>query len=130
TARALAEKGFVTLETREVDPFFDAAPARETPPEPSAHQARALEALHAAVRAAQGGTFLLHGITGSGKTEVYLRTIAEARERGQGALVLVPEIALTPQLVGRFRARFGDGIAVLHSALSDGERHAAWHALR
>ena len=69
-----------------------------------------------------GGAFLLHGATGSGKTEVYLRACEVALERGRGAIVLVPEIALTPQAVGRFRARFGDGIAVLHSALSDAER--------
>lgn len=74
--------------------------------------------------------FLLHGITGSGKTEVYLRLIAEARKRKQGALVLVPEIALTPQLAARFRARFGDDVAVLHSALPPAERLAAWRRLR
>ncbi len=65
---------------------------------------------------------LLHGPTGSGKTEVYLRACAAALERGKGAIVLVPEIALTPQTVGRFAARFGDGVAVLHSALTDAER--------
>ena len=76
------------------------------------------------------GTFLLHGVTGSGKTEVYLRAIAAARAAGKGALVLVPEIALTPQLAGRFRARFGDQVALLHSGLSDAERHAEWLRLR
>jgi primosomal protein N' (replication factor Y) len=75
-------------------------------------------------------TFLLHGVTGSGKTEVYLRAIAAARAAGKGALVLVPEIALTPQLSGRFRARFGDEVALLHSGLSDAERHAEWLRLR
>jgi primosomal protein N' (replication factor Y) len=69
-----------------------------------------------------GGAFLLHGATGSGKTEVYLRACEAALERDRGGIVLVPEIALTPQAVGRFRARFGDAIAVLHSALSDAER--------
>ena len=71
---------------------------------------------------AGGGNFLLHGATGSGKTEVYLRACAAALERGLGAIVLVPEIALTPQTLGRFRARFGDRVAVLHSGLSDAER--------
>ena len=71
---------------------------------------------------AGGGHLLLHGPTGSGKTEVYLQACAAALERGRGAIVLVPEIALTPQAVGRFAARFGSGIAVLHSALSDAER--------
>ncbi|MGA8891586.1 MAG: primosomal protein N', partial [Anaeromyxobacteraceae bacterium] len=75
-------------------------------------------------------TFLLHGVTGSGKTEVYLHAIARARAAGQGALVLVPEIALTPQLAGRFRARFGDQVALLHSGLSDRERHGEWLRLR
>ncbi len=75
-------------------------------------------------------TFVLQGITGSGKTEVYLRIIAEARKRGLGALVLVPEIALTPQLAARFRARFGDDVAVLHSGLPAGERAASWRRLR
>jgi primosomal protein N' (replication factor Y) (superfamily II helicase) len=69
-----------------------------------------------------GGHVLLHGPTGSGKTEVYLRACAAALERGRGAIVLVPEIALTPQTVGRFAARFGDGVAVLHSALTEAER--------
>jgi primosomal protein N' (replication factor Y) (superfamily II helicase) len=75
-------------------------------------------------------TFLLRGVTGSGKTEVYLRAIAEARAMGRGALVMVPEIALTPQLAARFRARFGDDVAVLHSGLPPRERLAAWRRLR
>ncbi|MGB2952114.1 MAG: primosomal protein N' [Gaiellaceae bacterium] len=69
-----------------------------------------------------GGHFLLYGATGSGKTEVYLRACGAALERGRGAIVLVPEIALTPQTVGRFRARFGDGVALLHSGLSEAQR--------
>ena len=87
----------------------------------------------ASLLAALGGgyaTFVLQGITGSGKTEVYLRIIAEARRRGLGALVLVPEIALTPQLASRFRARFGDDVAVLHSGLPPAERTVAWRRLR
>ena len=73
---------------------------------------------------------LLHGVTGSGKTEVYLQAIAHVLAQGQGAIVLVPEIALTPQTVERFTSRFGDQIAVLHSHLSDGERHDEWHRIR
>jgi primosomal protein N' (replication factor Y) len=73
---------------------------------------------------------LLHGITGSGKTEVYLRAIAEVTSRGQAAVVLVPEISLTPQLGARFRARFGDRVAVLHSGLTARERYDEWHRLR
>ena len=86
----------------------------------------------ARITAASGAfhTFLLHGVTGSGKTEVYLQAIALARAAGKGALVLVPEIALTPQLAGRFRARFGEQVALLHSGLSDRERHSEWLRLR
>jgi primosomal protein N' (replication factor Y) len=86
------------------------------------------EAAVAAV--ARGGAHLLHGVTGSGKTEVYLRAAAAALERGEGVIVLVPEIALTPQTVGRFQARFGDTVALLHSALGEGERYDEWRRLR
>lgn len=129
--RRLEERGLVTLEEREVpaDPFFSQQVERDQPPEPTAAQAEAITRLIAALDEG-ASTHLLHGVTGSGKTEVYLRLIAEARERGKGALLLVPEIALTPQLVYRFRARFGDGIAVLHSALTAKERHLAWRGLR
>ncbi len=80
-------------------------------------------------------TFLLHGVTGSGKTEVYLQALAHALEQGHGAIVLVPEISLTPQTVERFKARFSSGklqtlVAVLHSHLSAGERHDEWHKIR
>jgi primosomal protein N' (replication factor Y) len=73
---------------------------------------------------------LLHGVTGSGKSEVYLRAVAETLQRGRSAIVLVPEIALTPQTVTRFRSRFGDQVAVLHSSLSLGERYDEWDRLR
>ncbi len=76
------------------------------------------------------GALLLHGITGSGKTEVYLRAAACALERGRGAIVLVPEIALTPQIVGRFVARFGETVAVLHSRLTPAQRREEWRRLR
>jgi primosomal protein N' (replication factor Y) len=91
------------------------------PAELSAPQRAALERIEAAVDRG-GGHFLLYGATGSGKTEVYLQACAATIERGRGAIVLVPEIALTPQTLGRFRARFGDRIAVLHSGLTDAER--------
>ncbi|HET7276336.1 MAG TPA: primosomal protein N', partial [Longimicrobiaceae bacterium] len=82
-------------------------------------------------RAAEPGTFLLRGVTGSGKTLVYIELLREIVERqGRTAIVLVPEIALTPQTVGRFKAAFGDRVAVLHSALSDGERYDEWRSLR
>ena len=83
----------------------------------------------------EASVFLLHGVTGSGKTEVYLQAIADALEKGKGAIVLVPEISLTPQTVERFKARFSSGglktlVAVLHSHLSAGERHDEWHKIR
>ncbi len=89
-----------------------------------------LEQSAALDRARVGGAHLLHGVTGSGKTEVYLRAAAETLERGRGVIVLVPEIALTPQTVARFQARFGDTVALLHSALGDGERYDEWRRLR
>jgi primosomal protein N' (replication factor Y) len=99
---------------------------------PGPEQAAALAAITAALAAGQFAPFLLHGVTGSGKTEVYLRAIRQTMEAGRQALVLVPEIALTPQLVGRFRARFAADtakLAVLHSGLSAGERYDAWRAV-
>jgi primosomal protein N' (replication factor Y) len=95
----------------------------ESPPaELTESQRSALERIVAAVDAGRGGPFLLSGATGSGKTEVYLQACAAALERGLGAIVLVPEIALTPQAVGRFAARFGNRVALLHSGLSEAER--------
>jgi primosomal protein N' (replication factor Y) len=95
---------------------------------PTASQQSAIEAI--AVATGRFAPFLLHGVTGSGKTEVYLRAIGEVVARGGQALVLVPEIALTPQLVARFAERFDAPLAVLHSSLSDQERLQAWRAAR
>lgn len=92
-------------------------------------QANALEKLNASVRNADGKTFLLQGITGSGKTEVYLRAAAEAVAQGKQVLMLVPEIALTAQLVKRFKAWFGDLVAVAHSKLSQNERGDVWYKM-
>jgi primosomal protein N' (replication factor Y) (superfamily II helicase) len=128
--RALADRGLVRIvdEVIERDPFSrrDRPPAADHTPSPA--QRAAIDALTAA---APGGVCLLHGVTGSGKTLVYIELLREIVDRrGQSAMVLVPEIALTPQTVDRFRAVFGDRVAVLHSALSDGERYDAWLALR
>src|SRR4029078_3854164 len=73
---------------------------------------------------------LLHGVTGSGKTEIYLRLASEVRARGRGVVMLVPEIALTPAGAALFRATFGDRVAIQHSGLSDGERHDQWRRIR
>jgi len=135
--KKLAQLGLLAIGTREVEPdsFFSAAVPRDTPPELTAAQASAVEAITAALRASEASekratTFSLHGVTGSGKTEVYLRAIVAARQERKGSIVLVPEIALTPQLVSRFRARFGDDVAVLHSGLLPRERLAMWKRLR
>jgi primosomal protein N' (replication factor Y) (superfamily II helicase) len=103
---------------------------RPQPPRLTPAQEAALGALGGALQAQRFEQTLLQGVTGSGKTEVYLRAAAGAMEQGRGAIVLVPEIALTPQIVGRFRERFGDTVAVLHSRLRPGERYEEWRRLR
>jgi primosomal protein N' (replication factor Y) len=100
----------------------DALTGEAEPAELSATQQAALERITGALDAGESANFLLYGATGSGKTEVYLQACATALQRNRGAIVLVPEIALTPQTLGRFRARFGERVAVLHSALSEAER--------
>ena len=100
----------------------DGLPGEAEPAELSNTQRAALDRIVGAFDADEGANFLLFGATGSGKTEVYLQACAVALERGRGAIVLVPEIALTPQTVGRFRARFGERIAILHSSLTEAER--------
>ena len=114
------------------DPFFATPEKRDQPPDLRPAQAEAAARIAAALDQAAAGprAFLLFGVTGSGKTEVYLRAIAACLDRGKGALVMVPEIALTPQLVSRFRARFGDDLAVIHSGLADLDRHRMWVRLR
>lgn len=123
--QALADAGWVRRVVREC---LRAEPREPSPvPTPNAAQADAI----GAITEARGfRPFLLHGVTGSGKTEVYLRAIEAVLAQGRQALVLVPEIGLTPQLVDRFRARFPVPIAVLHSGLSDGERACAWLSAR
>ncbi len=128
--RALVQRGVaeVVHEGVDRDPFLSRAAPAPKAVTPSDAQRAAITALTAG---APGATFLLHGITGSGKTLVYLEFLRHVvRERQQSAIVLVPEIALTPQTVDRFRAVFGDAVAVLHSGLSDGERYDAWRALQ
>ncbi len=98
-------------------------------PEMTAEQSAASERITGAMNAGTAETFLLHGVTGSGKTEVFMRVIAHAVNMGKTALLLVPEISLTPQMMSRFTARFGGRIAVLHSGLSLGERYDQWHRI-
>ncbi len=131
--RRLVELGHVATEVREKvrDPFFAQPAGADRSVAPTDEQHAALAQIEKALDAGDFAPFLLHGVTGSGKTEVYLRAIAAGLEKGRQALVLVPEIALTPQLVARFRARFHGraAIAVLHSGLSDGERFDAWRSI-
>ena len=127
----LEKKGLVRVAKEVVvrDPFRGGGAGAEPVHAPTRGQRKVLTRLEAALGKG-GGTFLLHGVTGSGKTLVYIELIRRVVEGGGGAVVLVPEIALTPQTVARFRQAFGDLVAVLHSGLSDGERYDAWRQLR
>ncbi len=124
--KKLVESGYVALELRERrDPVvIGELPETREPPVLTPAQQSAVEALR------EARTHLLHGVTGSGKTEVYLRAAAEVLDGGRQVLVLVPEIGLTPLLTGRFRARFGDAIAVLHSGLTGAQRLREWRRIR
>lgn len=128
----LEEKGVAEVVDEEVmrDPFA-ARPAKEPDQlSPTPQQASVIGRLHVALDDDAPRPFLLHGITGSGKTLVYIELLREVLKRGGSGIVLVPEIALTPQTVTRFRSHFGDAVAVLHSGLSAGERYDAWRQLR
>ena len=133
TLRRLQELGLVTLDEVRVRraPVL-AAVGAVAPPDTrlTAAQAAAVEAIVGRMDGGADRRVLLHGVTGSGKTEVYLRAVAAALERGRSAIVLVPEIGLTPQTVARFGERFGELVALLHSGLSLGERFDEWERLR
>jgi primosomal protein N' (replication factor Y) len=127
SARSLARKKLITLETE--NPVTHLEPAR--PPRTlNMHQLDAYQQIELALRQQEFQTFLLHGVTGSGKTEVYLRAIDACLALGRSALLLVPEIALTPAVAGQFFHRFGDQVAILHSAFSEIERAEQWRRIR
>ena len=132
----LAAKGLVTFgrERVERDPFtagvVRAAVHRSSARELTDEQRQALESLRAMLEARRFAVSLLQGVTGSGKTEVYLRLAEVVQQAGRTVLILVPEIALTPAVASAFREAFGDQVAVQHSGLSDGERHDQWHRIR
>jgi len=130
-ARTLARKGWVRMwqQRARTDPLLVSQSDRRRPERLSAPQAAAVAAITSAIDDGRGEAFLLEGVTGSGKTEVYLRAIEHARELGRSAIVLVPEIALTPQTVGWFRSRF-EGVAVLHSRMTDAQRLDMWMRAR
>ena len=132
TIQHLVDRGWLraSQETQERDPFGDEQFLPTRPLALNDGQAAALRTVTASIDAGNSKPVLLHGVTGSGKTEIYLQAILHGLQRGKGALVLVPEISLTPQTVERFKMRFGSElIAVLHSHLSTGERHDEWHKL-
>jgi primosomal protein N' (replication factor Y) (superfamily II helicase) len=134
--RYLAERGFVTLGESEVwrDPLARLEYATSKPLPLTVDQQAAWQTLQAGLLAALTGRpqppFLLHGVTGSGKTEIYLNAVAETLHVGKSAIVLVPEIALTPQTVRRFLARFPGQVGLMHSRLSQGERYDTWRRAR
>ncbi len=129
---SLCRKGLLSIRDmqRKRDPFagmsMDIMPEVELTEE----QRDSLSSIEGCLKERRHGAFLLHGITGSGKTEVYLRAIRRTLEMGRSSIVLVPEIALTPQMVQRFRGALGDTVAVLHSGLSVGERYDQWMDIR
>ncbi|MDH5297785.1 MAG: primosomal protein N' [Desulfobulbaceae bacterium] len=129
--RGLAEKGLVELAEQEVyrDPFGEPAPFFPRPEQLTAEQEAALTQILPAVAGRKFAPFLLHGVTGSGKTEVYLRAAEATLVLGRSVMVLVPEIALATQLEGHFVSRFGHRVALIHSGLSAGERYDQWQRL-
>lgn len=127
-----AEKnGWLSFEEVESyrDPFANHDFPKTFPWQLNAEQQQAVSRILAAEAQGEATTFLLEGITGSGKTEVYLQSIAEILNKGKTAMMLVPEIALTPQMVQRFKSRFGKAVAVLHSGLSQGEKYDEWRKI-
>lgn len=127
-----AEKnGWLSFEEVESyrDPFENHDFPKTLPWQLNAEQQQAVSRILAAEAQGEATTFLLEGITGSGKTEVYLQSIAEILNKGKTAMMLVPEIALTPQMVQRFKSRFGKAVAVLHSGLSQGEKYDEWRKI-
>jgi primosomal protein N' (replication factor Y) (superfamily II helicase) len=130
--KALTQKKLISIVPKEVLPIDNLFPDTRTPQniEPSQEQINAIAAIKAALDDNKFKTFLLYGITGSGKTEVYIRSISKTLDEGKTALMLVPEISLTPQMVERFYNAFGENIAILHSRLNDRQRWQQWHNIR
>lgn len=128
----LMRKGFVEKYDAivERDPFETRVFEQDQKQQLTYDQQEAYKSILESIQAHRQRTYLLHGVTGSGKTEVYLQTIEEVLKLGRQAMMLVPEIALTPQMVLRFKRRFGDEVAVLHSGLSKGERYDEWQKIR
>ena len=126
-----AKNGWLTFIEKEAyrDPFANQTFEKTTALSLNAEQQVAVETILQSVQEQQSQTYLLEGITGSGKTEVYLQVIAEVLNQGKTAIMLVPEISLTPQMVQRFKSRFGEQVAVMHSGLSQGEKYDEWRKI-
>ncbi len=131
TVKILADRGIVELVEVEQyrDPFSAKSFNQSKHMQLTPLQARVFKQIETAALAERNETFLLYGVTGSGKTEVYLQSIDVVRQEGKQAIMLVPEISLTPQMVTRFKGRFGDDVAVLHSGLSKGEKYDEWRRI-
>ncbi len=130
--KALINKGFAEdfMLTVDRDPYQNMSFRKSEKMTPTLEQKTAIETINAAVKGEKSGTYLLHGVTGSGKTEVFMQAIEYAVSIGKTALMLVPEISLTPQMVSRFMSRFQGRVAIFHSALSMGERYDQWKRIR
>ncbi len=126
--KTLENKGYISLSLIDIsrDPFIGSPLEERKEVTLSLEQKNALTLLESSLIENKSKTFLLHGVTGSGKTEIYLRIIEKALKQGKGAIVMVPEISLTPQMIQRFRSFFGSRVALLHSRLSQGERYDEW----
>lgn len=132
TVKTLVDRGFLQEETREVyrDPYEDRHYYATEPLGLTEEQKSAMGPIQTAIQQEKQETVLLHGVTGSGKTEIYLQAIHRVLKEGREAIVLVPEIALTPQMVERFKGRFGSNVAVMHSGLSQGEKYDEWRKIQ
>ncbi|MCG5103541.1 primosomal protein N' [Oceanobacillus alkalisoli] len=132
TVKALVEKGLLDTYRKETyrNPYNDDAIERTVPLPLKAEQQQSIEPILASIENNEHEVILVHGVTGSGKTEIYLQAIQEVIKKGKEAIVLVPEISLTPQMVKRFKGRFGRNVAVMHSALSAGEKFDEWRKIQ
>ncbi|MCF8267887.1 MAG: primosomal protein N' [Ignavibacteriales bacterium] len=130
TLNSLADKGFIRIFDKEIErKFLETFSEIQKDISPTIQQKIAIESVSGSISQNEFKAFLLHGVTGSGKTQVYLELAARAIENGKNALILVPEISLTPQITSRFINRFGDIVAVLHSGMSLGERYDSWRGI-
>lgn len=132
TVKTLVSKGIVKTFQQEVfrDPYKNQPIEQTEAFELTEEQAEAIKPVMASIENQEDNIFLLHGVTGSGKTEIYLQSIQHVISKGQEAIVLVPEISLTPQMVRRFKGRFGSSVAVMHSGLSAGEKYDEWRKIQ